>query len=78
MEFRRINIRLPATSYIGRQWYFLTACTQDRVPRPDVSLSAVSWFPKRTMGNRGRGNRDQGETVTLARVCFSDKLRLVV
>jgi putative transposase len=33
MEFRRINIRLPASSYIGHQWYFLTACTQDRIPR---------------------------------------------
>jgi putative transposase len=33
MEFRRKNIRLPAPCYIGPQWYFLTACTQDRVPR---------------------------------------------
>jgi REP-associated tyrosine transposase len=33
MKFRRKNIRLPRPSYIGPQWYFLTACTQDRVPR---------------------------------------------
>lgn len=33
MKFRRKNIRLPRSSYLGRQWYFLTACTQDRVPR---------------------------------------------
>jgi REP-associated tyrosine transposase len=33
MEFRRKNIRLQRTSYLGLQWYFLTACTQDRVPR---------------------------------------------
>ena len=33
MEFRRKNIRLPRPCYTGPQWYFLTACTQDRVPR---------------------------------------------
>jgi putative transposase len=33
MEFRRKNIRLKRPCYIGPQWYFLTACTQDRVPR---------------------------------------------
>jgi putative transposase len=33
MEFRRKNIRLERPCYIGLQWYFLTACTQDRVPR---------------------------------------------
>ena|SRR3989442_8829095 len=31
-DFRRKNIRLPASFYVGRQWYFLTLCTQDRVP----------------------------------------------
>ncbi|HUZ47819.1 MAG TPA: transposase [Terriglobia bacterium] len=31
--FHRKNIRLPRVYYSGRQWYFLTACTQDRVPR---------------------------------------------
>jgi putative transposase len=33
MDFRRKNIRLPRSSYIGRQWYFLTTCTLDRLPR---------------------------------------------
>ena len=33
LNFRRKNIRLPPTSYIGRQWYFLTNCTLDRIPR---------------------------------------------
>jgi putative transposase len=33
MEFRRKNIRLPRANYLGHKWYFLTACTQDRVPR---------------------------------------------
>ena len=33
MEFRRQNIRLPRTCYFGQQWYFLTTCTQDRLPR---------------------------------------------
>lgn len=33
VTFRRKNIRLPRACYIGQQWYFLTACTQDRVPR---------------------------------------------
>ena len=33
MDFWRKNIRLPRGSYIGHQWYFLTACTQDRIPR---------------------------------------------
>src|SRR5574337_861883 len=33
MEFRRKNIRLPRSCYIGRQWYFWTACTERRVPR---------------------------------------------
>ncbi|HEV2177775.1 MAG TPA: transposase [Terriglobia bacterium] len=33
VRFQRKNIRLPASSYIGRQWYYLTACTQGRVPR---------------------------------------------
>lgn len=31
--FRRKNIRLSRAHYAGQQWYFLTACTQDRVPR---------------------------------------------
>lgn len=33
MKFRRKNIRLPRTCYLGQQWYFLTTCTQDRLPR---------------------------------------------
>ncbi len=33
MEFRRKNIRLPQARYIGRQWYFLTACAQGRRAR---------------------------------------------
>jgi putative transposase len=33
VEFSRKNIRLPRSHYLGHQWYFLTACTQDRVPR---------------------------------------------
>ncbi len=32
MEFKRKNIRLQRACYIGRRWYFLTACTQDRIP----------------------------------------------
>jgi putative transposase len=32
MDVRRKNIRLPHADYLGRQWYFLTACTQDRLP----------------------------------------------
>lgn len=31
--FRRKNIRLPRAHYGGHQWYFLTACTQDRALR---------------------------------------------
>ena len=38
MEFRRKNIRLPRASYLGHQWYFLTACTQDRSPRLQDAL----------------------------------------
>jgi hypothetical protein len=38
LNFRRRRIRLPRTSYIGTQWYFLTTCTLDRVPRFDVDL----------------------------------------
>jgi putative transposase len=30
--FRRKNIRLPRPNYSGHQWYFLTACTQNRIP----------------------------------------------
>jgi putative transposase len=33
MKFRRKNIRLPGPSYICPEWYFLTACTQDRISR---------------------------------------------
>jgi len=33
MDFRRKNIRLPRASYLGHQWYFLTTCSQDRIPR---------------------------------------------
>jgi putative transposase len=33
MKFRRKNIRLPGACYVGPQWYFLTNCTQDRIPR---------------------------------------------
>jgi putative transposase len=32
VEFRRKNIRLPRTAYIGRHWYFLTTCTHRRAP----------------------------------------------
>lgn len=32
-NFQRKNIRLPCAHYLGHHWYFLTACTQDRVPR---------------------------------------------
>jgi len=32
-DFRRKNIRLPASHYIGRQWYFLTMVAEDRVKR---------------------------------------------
>ncbi len=40
-EFRRKKIRLPRTSYLGPQWYFLTACTQERRPRfQDAGLVA--------------------------------------
>jgi putative transposase len=31
-NFQRKIIRLPRPHYVGRQWYFLTACTQDRAP----------------------------------------------
>ena len=31
-NFHRKNIRLPRAHYVGRQWYFLTACTQGRAP----------------------------------------------
>ncbi len=33
MQLRRRNIRLKRPCYIGPQWYFLTACAQDRLPR---------------------------------------------
>ena len=33
IPFRRKNIRLLRSSYIGHQWYFLTTCTLDRIPR---------------------------------------------
>ena len=33
MQFQRKNIRLPRSSYFGRQWYFLTTCTEGRIPR---------------------------------------------
>jgi putative transposase len=32
-DFRRKQDRLPRQSYIGRNWYFITACTKDRHPR---------------------------------------------
>ncbi len=32
MGFKRKNIRLPRTAYIGRNWYFLTTCTHNRSP----------------------------------------------
>jgi REP element-mobilizing transposase RayT len=32
-DFRRKNIRLPASHYIGHQWYFLTMVAEDRVNR---------------------------------------------
>ncbi len=39
MEFRRKNIRLARSSYVGRHWYFLTACTAARVARfQDISF----------------------------------------
>ena len=31
-RFERKNIRLPDEYYIGRRWYFVTACCQDRRP----------------------------------------------
>lgn len=34
-RFRRKNIRLPASSYLGHQWYFLTMCTEGRAIRFD-------------------------------------------
>ncbi len=40
-EFRRKKIHLPRTSYLGPQWYFLTACTERRTPRfQDAGLVA--------------------------------------
>ena len=33
MKFRRKNIRLPPSCYLGPQWYFLTTCTLGRIPR---------------------------------------------
>ena len=30
-EFRRKNIRLPATHYVGRWWYFLTMVVEGRI-----------------------------------------------
>lgn len=32
-KFKRKNIRLPHVRYLGQQWYFLTACTEGRLPR---------------------------------------------
>ncbi|MBI4166097.1 MAG: transposase [Acidobacteria bacterium] len=32
MDFRRKNIRLPRTAYLGRHWYFLTTGTEGRTP----------------------------------------------
>jgi putative transposase len=32
-QFRRKNIRLPATEYIGRKWYFLTMVAEGRRER---------------------------------------------
>lgn len=33
MPFPRKHIRLAAPSYVGRQWYFLTMCTEGRAKR---------------------------------------------
>ncbi len=33
MNFRRKDIRLEASQYVGRQWYFLTLCTEDSIAR---------------------------------------------
>ena len=33
VAFKRKNIRLPRSCYIGRQWYFLTTCTEGRISR---------------------------------------------
>jgi REP element-mobilizing transposase RayT len=33
MKFRRKNIRLPPSCYLGPQWYLLTTCTLGRIPR---------------------------------------------
>ncbi len=32
MDFQRKNIRLPHSNYLGHQWYFLTTCTESRLP----------------------------------------------
>lgn len=31
--FRRKNVRLRSTAYLGAQWYFLTLCAEGRIPR---------------------------------------------
>ncbi len=54
-KFRRKNIRLPRSAYIGQQWYFLTTCTLDRIQRlRDGTLVAEA------MGFLGEEARTQG------------------
>jgi putative transposase len=45
MEFQRKSIRLPASRYIGRNWYFLTLVTEGRIPRflnPDLVSGSLN------------------------------------
>jgi len=42
---RRKNIRLPARNYVGKRWYFVTVCSNDRRPcfaRPQEALALIS------------------------------------
>jgi putative transposase len=62
-DFRRKNIRLPASHYIGRQWYFLTMVAEDRVKRfSSASLVAENLA---LLTNHAQSNR-----FTIPAYCF--------
>jgi putative transposase len=72
MEFWRVNIRLPSECYIGHQWYFLTACTQHRVPRLRNSAIVAAHLEQLT-------ERAKEECFDIQAYCFMpDHLHLLV
>ena len=72
MDFRCKNIRLPRTAYIGRHWYFLTTCTQDR-----IAALNNSGLVRELLGTlAGRADR---ERLAIQAYCFMpDHLHLLV